>query len=243
MDTLKGKHVVVVGGSRGIGRAITGLAAGRGASVSIAARDPAKLQDAAAEIGARWAAVDMTDTLAVDRWAEALDEVAHLVVTASTAVHGRFDTLPIDAVRDMFEAKFFGPYAIAKALLPRMMDGGSITLFSGVLSRRPGLNCSGLGAVNSAVESLTRALALELGPRLRVNCISPGMVRTDAYGSMAEDARERMYRATGDSLPLGRVGSVAEVAEAALFAATNAFLTGQVLDVDGGHMIRQYATR
>ena len=112
-----------------------------------------------------------------------------------------------------------------------------------MLSRRPGLNCSGLGAVNSAVEGLTRGLALELGPQIRVNCISPGMVRTDIYAGMPDADREAMFRSTGESLPLGRVGEPSEIANAVFFAATNTFLTGQVLDVDGGHMIRQYASR
>ena len=59
------------------------------------------------------------------------------------------------------------------------------------------MNCSGLGAVNAAVEGLTRGLALELGPRLRVNRISPGMARTEAYAGRPEDKREAMYRDTG----------------------------------------------
>ena len=124
-----------------------------------------------------------------------------------------------------------------------MRSGGAIMLFSGVLSRRPGLNCSGLGAVNGAVEALTRALALELGPDIRVNCMSPGMVRSEAYAGMPDDAREAMYRDTGASLPAGRVGEPNEIAKAVLATLTNGYQTGQIIDVDGGHMIRQYATR
>jgi NAD(P)-dependent dehydrogenase (short-subunit alcohol dehydrogenase family) len=242
-EALAGKHVVVVGGSSGIGRATAALAVRAGASVSIAARDPARLERVAGELGARSGSVDMTDPGSVGPWADALGDLDHLIITASSSLHGRFDEISTDAVRRMFEAKFFGPYNVAKALLPRMREGGSITFFSGVLSRRPGLNCSGLGAVNAAVEGLTRALALELGPKLRVNCISPGMVKTEAYSSMSEEGRDQMFEATGASLPLGRVGLAGEIAEAALFVAVNSFLTGQVLDVDGGHMVRQYATR
>ena len=87
------------------------------------------------------------------------------------------------------------------------------------------------------------ALALELGPAIRVNCCSPGMVRSDAYAAMPAEAREDMYRATGESLPIGRVGDTDEIAHAVLFMMSNGYLTGQVIDVDGGHMIRQYAQR
>ncbi|MEM1316321.1 MAG: SDR family oxidoreductase, partial [Pseudomonadota bacterium] len=80
-----------------------------------------------------------------------------------------------------------------------------------------------------------------LGPDLRVNCVSPGMVRSEAYAGMPAEARRAMYAATGASLPAGRVGEAEEAAGAALFLMSNGYATGVVLDVDGGHMIRQYA--
>ena len=240
---LDGAHVVVVGGGSGIGRAVARAAAERGARVTVASRNAERLAAVAGEIGAASAPLDMTDEAAVEDWAAGLGAVDHLVISASSAAHGRFETLDTGALRAMFDAKLFGPSVTARAVLPRLSEGGSITLFSGVLSRRPGLNCSGLGAVNGAIEGLTRSLALELGPAIRVNCCAPGMVRSEAYAAMAEDAREAMYRATGESLPLGRVGETGEVAQAVLFLMTNGYTTGVVLDIDGGHMIRQYATR
>lgn len=244
MAQLKGKTLVIVGGGSGIGKAVAMAAAQSGAQVVLSSRTREKL-DAAAQVvpGATVLPVDMTDAASVADWAAALPEIDHLVISASSAAHGRFEDLPEADLRAMFDAKFFGPYATARAALPKLRDGGSITFFSGVLSRRPGLNCSGLGAVNGAVESLAYSLALELGPRLRVNCVSPGMIRSDAYAGMPEDARETMYEATGESLPMGRVGTVEEAADATLFVMGNSYTTGLVLDVDGGHMIRQYATR
>ncbi|MEM9063003.1 MAG: SDR family oxidoreductase [Pseudomonadota bacterium] len=239
-----GKKVAVVGGGSGIGKAVARLAAANGAEVFVSSRDKAKLDQAVEAIGSGTALqVDMTDPGSVERWAEALPEIDHLVISASSAAHGAFEDLSEDRLRGMFDAKFFGPYDVAKAALAKLESGGSITFFSGVLSRRPGLNCSGLGAVNGAIEALTRGLALELGPKLRVNCLSPGMVRSDAYARMDADARAQMYQATGESLPAGRVGEVEELAEAAMFLMTNGYATGVVLDVDGGHMIRQYARR
>ncbi|MEM8686114.1 MAG: SDR family oxidoreductase [Pseudomonadota bacterium] len=244
MSSLTGKTVVVLGGGSGIGKAIAQAASHDGAGLVLSSRMRAKLEQVADGLGgATVVPVDMTDGASVERWAAELPKFDHLVISASTAVHGTFQELEEDALRSMFEAKFFGPYRSAKAALSKINPGGSITFFSGVLSRRPGLNCSGLGAVNGAVESLSYALGLELGPEIRVNCVSPGMVRSEAYDGVPEDAREAMYEATGQSLPLGRVGTVAEAAAAALYLMTNTFSTGIVLDVDGGHMIRQYATR
>lgn len=241
---LDGQTVAVVGGGSGIGKAIARLAAGEGAEVVISSRDDAKLRAALSEIrGGATLKVDMTDPSSVAAWADALPRIDHLAISASSAAHGPFAELPDDDLRNMFDAKFYGPYAVARAALTKLHDGGSITFLSGVLSRRPGVNCTGLGAVNGAVEALSRGLALELGPRLRVNCVSPGMIRSDAYAGMAPAAREAMYQSTGASLPAGRVGTVDEAAAAALFLMSNAYATGVVLDVDGGHMIRQYALR
>ncbi len=119
-----------------------------------------------------------------------------------------------------------------------MRPGGSITFFSGVLSRRPGRNAAGLAAVNAAVEGLTRALALELGPDIRVNCLSPGMVDTEAYAAMPEQRRAAMLAETGASLPVRRTGTPEEIADGVLALASNGYITGHVLDIDGGHMVR-----
>mgnify|MGYP002651303344 FL=1 len=244
MSSFKAKRVAVVGGGSGIGRVVAESALKQGADVIISSRDVAKLESVAENwTGMTVLPLDMTAAASRAAWADRLGPIDHLVISASSAAHGAFSVLQEDPLRAMFDAKFFGPYMTAKAALPHLRDGGSITFFSGVLSRRPGMNCSGLGAVNGAVESLTYGLALELGPRLRVNCVSPGMIRSDAYAAVPKPAREEMYTATGESLPLGRVGTVDEAAGAALFLMANTFTTGHVLNVDGGHMIRQYATR
>lgn len=241
---FENETIVVVGGGSGIGKAIATQAAKAGAAVIISSRDSAKLDAAIAEMGGGTIIpLDMTDGSSVESWADALPQFDHLVISASSAAHGPFSDLPEVDLRNMFDAKFFGPYATAKAALAKMRKGGSITFFSGVLSRRPGMNCSGLGAVNGAVEALTRGLALELGPETRINCLSPGMVRSEAYSGMEQGARDAMYEATGASLPVGRVGHVDEVAEAAMYLISNSYTTGAVLDVDGGHMIRQYARK
>ena len=243
--SLRDRRIVVIGGGSGIGKAVARASAADGARVMIASRNRDRLDAAAAEFGdgIEVATVDMTDAAAVAAWAGKIDALDHLVISASSAAHAPFAELSIEALRAMFDAKFFGPYLVARELLPKFSPGGSITFFSGVLSRRPGENCSGLGAVNGAVESLTRALALELGPDLRINSCSPGMVRSDAYAAMPAEARETMYASTGATLPVGRVGETDEIADAVLFMMANPYLTGQVIDVDGGHTIRQYATR
>lgn len=249
MEAMSNTSALIVGGGSGIGFATAQAMLKAGARVWIAGRTESKLLAARTRLDAgerlQHLVLDMTDeaSVATGLSAFAPDSLDALIITASSAVHGPFGTLEISEAQSMFDSKFWGPYRVAKEALPKLRQGGSITFLSGVLSRRPGMNCSGLGAVNAAVEGLARALALELGPRLRVNCISPGMARTEAYARMPEDKRETMYRETGASLPIGRVGEADEIADAVVFAAMNTYLTGQVIDIDGGHMIRQYASR
>ncbi|MEM7732974.1 MAG: SDR family oxidoreductase [Pseudomonadota bacterium] len=243
--SMNGKTLLVVGGATGIGRATAGLAARDGAHVIIASRSEETLAKAAGEIGhgAEYRAFDMTDEANVKAWAAALPAIDYLVISASSAAHGPFATSETGPLRAMFDAKFFGPYVTAREVLPKMRPGGAIAMFSGVLSRKPGENCAGLGAVNGAVEALTRGMALELGPDLRVNCISPGMVRTEAYAKVPDAKRDAMYDSTGASLPVGRVGLPEEIGNLVIATLVNGYMTGQVIDIDGGHMIRQYATR
>ncbi|MEM9435639.1 MAG: SDR family oxidoreductase [Pseudomonadota bacterium] len=241
--SFEGHKVLVVGGSSGLGRATAKAFLDAGATVWIASRDTEKLEAAKRLLGGgdRLYALtlDMTDADQVARLHESFpDGLDHLVISASQAAHGSFANLDVSAVEAMFASKFIGPYRVAQALLPTMRPGGSITFFSGVLSRRPGRGVAGLAAVNAAVEGLTRALALELGPGIRINCLSPGMVGTEAYAAMPEDRRAAMLAETGASLPVNRTGTPREVAQGVLMLAANGYVTGHVLDIDGGHMVR-----
>lgn len=237
------QKALVVGGSSGLGRATAAAFLAAGSEVWIASRNAEKLDAARRRLGEsdrlHSITLDMTADGDVDHLASRFPHgLDHLVITASQAAHGTFAELDVARVEAMFASKFMGPYRVAKALLPVLREDGSITFFSGVLSRRPGRNVAGLAAVNAAVEGLTRALAIELGPKLRVNCISPGMVGTEAYAAMPEDRRAAMLAQTGASLPVGRTGTPEEVAPAVLMLAGNGYVTGHVLDIDGGHMVR-----
>ncbi|MEM8555172.1 MAG: SDR family oxidoreductase [Pseudomonadota bacterium] len=241
--SFQGQKVLVVGGSSGLGRATAKAFLDAGAEVWIASRNAEKLDQAAQLLGAgdrlHRFTLDMTDPDQVARLPSEFPEgLNHLVISASQAAHGAFADLKVSAVEAMFASKFMGPYRTAQSLVRILRPGGSITFFSGVLSRRPGRNVAGLAAVNAAVEGLTRALALELGPNVRVNCLSPGMVGTEAYAAMPEGLRTSMLTETGASLPAGRTGTPEEIAEGVLMLAGNGYVTGHVLDMDGGHMVR-----
>ena len=232
---MKNQVVAVIGGTSGMGLAVAKLASERGARVIVGSRSQEKVSAAASDIGCEGRVVDAMNEESVREFFAATGTLDHLVVSGSAVKSGTLAELPLADAEFTFRSKFFGPYLCAKHA--RIQPAGSITLFSGILSRRPGHNDSILAPVNAAVEALGRALARDLAP-VRVNTLSPGMTRdTGAYLGMPESAREGMFASIAKNLPVGRVGTPADIAEAALLLMTNPFITGVTLDVDGGGLL------
>jgi len=231
---LKGNKVVVVGGSSGIGLATAELATREGAEVIIASRNAERLNAAAANIGARAIAADVTDDKSVEDLFRACGPVDHVVVTAAQLRSGPFKTVPMDDVRATMEGKFWGAWRVAR--FADIRPGGSLTLVSGFLSIRPRPNSAIVGAANGAIESLARSLALELAP-VRVNCVSPGIIDTPIRAAMPEAARRDMLAKTAASLPVGRVGVGEDIARQIFAFMTIGFATGSIVYIDGGALI------
>ena len=118
-----------------------------------------------------------------------------------------------------------------------MRPGGSITFFAGIWSQRPVPRASVVAAINSAIEGLGRALAVELAP-IRVNTVSPGMVDTPLYSGMAPDKKAAMFKEVAASIPAKRIGRPEEIAETVLYLMSNGYTTGSTLYVDGGTTLR-----
>jgi NAD(P)-dependent dehydrogenase (short-subunit alcohol dehydrogenase family) len=236
-DGLGRCTVVVVGGSSGIGEATARLAQERGAQVTIGARDRARLEAAAERVGATGVAVDLAREASVRAFFEQVGPVDHVVVTAADVFRGGIREVDLAAAQAFVDVRFWGPIHVARAA--RFREGGSLTLVSGTAGWKPRLSSTFSEAVVGAVEPLTRALAVELAP-LRVNAVSPGMVRTPrtekSYGGA--DAADRRAAVAAASLPVGRAGSGEALAAAILALATNPYVTGEVLRVDGGdHLV------
>jgi NAD(P)-dependent dehydrogenase (short-subunit alcohol dehydrogenase family) len=160
-------------------------------------------------------------------------DLDHVVSTASARARGRLADLDRDAIRTSFDTKVIGPLMLAKQLAPRMNDGGSFVLFSGVAAFKIAVGTLGVAITNGAADTLTRSLSLELAP-IRVNAISPGVIDTGAWDPLGEQSKAEMFQDMTARNPARRIGRVEDVAQAVLFALTNTFLTGVTLAVDGG---------
>lgn len=231
---LKGQRVLVVGASSGIGRATASVFAGAGADVIAAARGGDKLAAAANQIGARPQALDMLDEAAVEAFFAAEAPFDHVVISAATTKTASVANLALADAKAAMTSKFFGAYTIAK--FAHIAEGGSLTLVSGFLSTRPSAGAVLQGAINAAIEGLVRGLALERAP-VRVNAVSPGLIETPLWDGLPEDRRAAMFAGAAEKLPARRLGQPDDVAQAILFVASNPYVTGTTVTVDGGGTI------
>jgi NAD(P)-dependent dehydrogenase (short-subunit alcohol dehydrogenase family) len=236
---FENKRVVIVGGSSGIGLAVAEQVALQGAEVVIVSGNAARVQGAVKSIGgkAQGQAVDVSDERAVENFFANLGAFDHLVFTAgdSLQLHQLADT-DLKQARRAFELRYWSALATVKYGSPQIRKGGSIVLTTGVAGRRPHNGWVIAASVCGTIEALTRALAIELAP-VRVNAVSPGVVRTNLWQNMSSSEREGLYESVGKRLPVGRVGEAHDIAQAFLFLMNEGFSTGQTVVVDGGTVL------
>lgn len=236
LEGIQGKHVVVIGGTSGIGRAVARQAAAAGARVTVASRNRQRVDDTAALLGApaHGRVVDLTDAESVRVFFAEAAEIDHLILPGNEVHIAPFRKLSIADAQASMASKFWGQYAAIKAA--QIAPTGSVVLFSGVASRKPGAGAAALTAINAAVEALGKALAVELAP-VRVNVIAPGVVDTELWAGLADDAREAMLKSFTQRQPVARPGRPEEIASVVLTMMAATYMTGAVVDVDGGTLL------
>lgn len=241
-ETASVDHVLIVGGSSGMGLSLAASLLAEGTRVTIAGRHAARLQDARLVLPETslltTEVADITQEEDVIGLFERLGPVDHIVSTAASleGVYRLLPELELSAIHRAVDSKLIGPLLLAKYGAPSLSKTGSITFTSGIAAYRPAARGSVVAAVNGALASLAYALAIELAP-IRVNVVSPGWVDSPIWATVAGDKKEEMLEAMAERLPVGRVGQPADIAHAIGFLMRNGFATGSVLHVDGGHRL------
>jgi NAD(P)-dependent dehydrogenase (short-subunit alcohol dehydrogenase family) len=236
LQSLQGRTVVITGGGSGIGLATAREVIAGGGRVVLAGRSADKLAQACRELGTAATALplDVTDEHAVEEAFEKVGRIDHLVTAASGSLRGRQTNLDTALARELFESKFWGQHHCVKYAVPHIAREGSIVLFSGWVSRKPAIEMSTMAAVDGAIEALAGTLALELAP-IRVNTIVPGQIDTPLWRNrLSESTAQAYFAKVAQSHPVGRAGTAEDVASAIVFLIRNGFMTGAVLDIDGG---------
>ena len=234
--SLAHKRVVVIGGSAGMGLATANAALAGGAQVIIASRSADKLAAARDALGrtVETVVLDATDENAVMKFFAQCGPFDHLVTSAAVVNRKPFFEVTAGEAHAAFESKFWGQFYAARCAAPHIRANGSITFFSGISSRKGIAGLVVTGAINGAIEALTRALALTLAP-VRVNAVCPGFIDTPGHDDAA-GRRRRVLARVAESIPARRVGTAGEVAQTVLYLMQSEFTTGTVIDIDGGHL-------
>jgi NAD(P)-dependent dehydrogenase (short-subunit alcohol dehydrogenase family) len=238
-ETLAGKRVVLLGASTGLGLATAKAGAAEGAKVVIVSSNQQRIDKALEELpeGSEGYAVDLGKEENIKAFFEKTGRFDHLVYTAgeNLSLKNISDTVVEEAI-GFFNLRFWSAFTAVKYGAPHINPGGSISLTSGTASERPGAGWSVASAICGAMDGFVRAMAVELAP-IRVNCVVPGVIKTNLWDAMTEEQRNGMYNYLEGSLLLKRVGEAEDVALGFLYLMKQQYGTGRSLIIDGGTVL------
>jgi NAD(P)-dependent dehydrogenase (short-subunit alcohol dehydrogenase family) len=243
MNRLVQRRIVVTGAASGLGAAIATLFVSEGASVALLDRDEAGAAAKAKDLSAFAVPADVTDYAAMkdaaQRVAEKLGGIDGVINAAGILQLKAFEVTDPADWQNTIAVNLTGPWNVCRVMLPHLRNSktASIVNIASGLGLRPAPNYSTYAASKGGLIALTRALAVELAPAIRVNALCPGAVETPMTAPLLGDHAARAQAAA--NYPLGRLGTPMEIADAALFLISpeSAFITGVALPVDGGRAL------
>lgn len=235
---LLGQTVVVIGGSAGMGLETARRARTEGAEVILTGRDPARLQEAAGQVGAAdVAAFDATDPARLAAFFDSLaSPIDHVMVTAGRPYYGALLEQDLAEARRNIDDHVLLPLEVARSAAGKVRAPGTLLFVGGTGARRPAPGLGLASTVTAALPALVAQLALDLAP-VRVNLIAPGFVDTGLSASLLGDDLDQRRDELRATLPIGRVVGPADVAALAVHIMSNTALTGATYDIDGGQQL------
>jgi 3-oxoacyl-[acyl-carrier protein] reductase len=238
---MTNRAAVVVGGASGIGRAVAHALAADDCRVTVADRNAEGARTVATELGQPHTAatVEVTDEASVRALFEHAGVLDVVVNTAGYSGVGLITDLAVEDFRSVVDVCLTGAFLVIKHGAPRLRDGGALVSLSSLNGRQPAAAMSAYCAAKAGLSMLTQVAALELAPRgIRVNAVAPGFVHTP----LTEPATQipGVLDEYLENTPLGRAGTPEDIADAVLFLCKAPWLTGEVLDLNGGAHMKRY---
>jgi 3-oxoacyl-[acyl-carrier protein] reductase len=240
---MSNRIAVVIGGASGIGWATAQALAAHGDVVTVADRNADGAGKRAAELGDPHTAapVDVVDEDSVQRLFEQTGPVDVVVNCAGFSNVGLITDMPVDQFRDVIDVCLTGAFIVAKHAGRTLRPGGTLVSISSLNGRQPAAGMSAYCAAKAGLSMLTQVAALELGPRgIRVNAVAPGFVHTPL--TEPATAIPGVLEEYLENTALGRAGTPEDIANAVLYLCSPAasWLTGEVLDLNGGAHLKRY---
>ncbi|MEH3134033.1 MAG: SDR family NAD(P)-dependent oxidoreductase [Mycolicibacterium neoaurum] len=235
------RTAIVVGGASGIGWASAQALATEGYRVVIADRNGEGAAARAAELGDPHLAaeVDVVDETSVATLFDSVGPVQVVVSCAGFSTIGLIVDLAVQDFRDVIDVCLNGAFIVAKYAGKHLTEGGSLISMSSLNGRQPAAGMSAYCAAKAGLSMLTQVAALEFAPRgIRVNAIAPGFVHTPLTEGAA--LIPGVVEEYVENTPLGRAGTPADIAQAVVFLTKSPWLTGEVLDLNGGAHMKRY---
>ncbi|MES2131630.1 MAG: SDR family oxidoreductase [Bacteroidota bacterium] len=236
---LKGKRIIILGGTSGIGLATAQALAKQEANVVIVSGNKQRVEAALVHLpkGTEGHTVDLSKEEAIKAFFGKIGNFDHLVYTAGENLKlGTIDSIDLQEARDFFNIRYWGAFAAVKYGSPHINTGGSIILTSGIAAVRPNKGWSLGSSICSAMEGFCKAIAVELAP-IRVNIVSPGVVETNLWNNIPEEDRKGLYTHMTSTLPVKFVGQAEDLAKTYVYLMTQNYATGQTVIVDGGNVL------
>lgn len=228
-----------MGASSGFGLATAQAAAAEGASVVIVSGNEHRITAALKSLpkGSEGYAADLSREENIRKFFDGIGSFDHLVYTAGENISlSEIANTDLAAARDFFTIRFWGAVASIKYAAPHIRPGGSIVLTGGIASQRPGKGWLLGATICGAMDGLVKAMAVELAP-MRVNLVSPGVVKTNLWNSLPAADREGLYSAIAAQAPVKRIGEASDIALTYLYLMKQPYGTGQCITVDGGAIL------
>ncbi|KAI1744473.1 short-chain dehydrogenase [Xylaria scruposa] len=262
-NKLAGKHVVVIGGSKGIGRGVVEAAIESNARVTLVGSSQQSADSAVSSIKAEYPdaqlvalgcdlsqpTIDKDLDALLTRATELTGEIDHIIFTAADNLTlGKLEDMTPDAALKAAQMRFLAPVMVGKAAqkhlsgatrgAPGKGKDKSLILTTGSIASKPSPGWSVIAFFGSGISGLTRSLALDLSP-IRVNAVEPGAVNTGLWDSAFKGPEERevgLQKMFGQ-LPVGKAGTVEEVAEAYMYLLRDSNATGEIVQTRGGQLL------